>query len=160
MAAVIADGLKGALGGKAGGDGGHQHQNMLAGDHLAGIVPENDLGVGVVLRLQNVDGLVGVDGLKAALGQFLRKARAQHRGAVQAQNGIHRGIVDEVGHQLMGAVLGLAQTGLLVSDIHVVIDVGMIGGKMSPGDAKRRVAPADGQIHQCDHSSYLRLKIK
>ena len=29
----------------------------------------------------------------------------------------------------MGAVLGLAQAGLLVGDVHEVIDVGVIGGK-------------------------------
>ena len=88
------------------------------------------------------------------------QTRTQHRGAVQTQNGIHRSVVDEMGHQLMGAVLGLAQAGLLVGDVHEVIDVGVIGGKMSPGDAKRCVASADGQIHQCDHNSYLRLNNK
>ena len=44
---------------------------MLAPDHPLGVVPENDLGIGIVLRIQNVDCLMGIDGTEAALGQLL-----------------------------------------------------------------------------------------
>ena len=40
-AAVIVDGLDGALGGKAGGNGSHQHQHMLTADHRLNIVPDD-----------------------------------------------------------------------------------------------------------------------
>ena len=155
-AAVIGDGLQGALGGIARGNGSHEHQNVLAPDHALGIVPENDLGVGIVFRLQDIDGLVGIDGAEAALGQLLGKAGAHHTGAVQAQYGVHRGVIHEIGHQLPRAVLGLAEAGLLIGDIHIVIDVGVIGCKMAPGNAKGRTAMANGHLHQSDHSSCLR----
>ena len=79
---------------------------MLAPDHPLGIVPEDDLRVGVVFRLQDVDGLVGVDGPEAALRQLLGKACAHHAGAVQTQDGIYGGVVDKAANQLMGTILG------------------------------------------------------
>ena len=129
---------------------------MLAANHTLGIVPENNLGVGVVLRLQNIDGLMGIDGAEAALGQLLGKAGAHHAGTIQAQYGIHRGVVDEIGNQLPRTVLRLAEAGLLIGDVHIVIDVGMIGCKMAPGDAKRCTAMANGHFHQSNHNSCLR----
>ena len=51
---------------------------------------------------------------------------------------------------------GLAEAGLLIGDIHIVIDVGVIGRKMAPGNAKGRTAMANGHLHQSDHSSCLR----
>ena len=152
IAAVVVDGLQRLLGGETGGHGGHQHQHVFAPNHIDVIVPENDLGVGVVLRLQNIDGVVGVDGAETTLGQLFGHAGAENRGAVQAENGVDRGVVDEIRHQLMSAVLGLAESGFLISNIHKIIDVGMIGGKMSVSDTQGGIAPADGKVHQCNHS--------
>ena len=56
-----------------------------------------------------------------------------------------------MGHQLLGAVLRLAQTGFLEGDVHIVIDMGVVGRKVPPGNAKRGVAPANGKMHQCYH---------
>ena len=58
LATVVANGLNGLLGSKAGGAGCHQDQNVLAPDHGLGVVAENDLGVGVVFRLRDVNGIV------------------------------------------------------------------------------------------------------
>ena len=57
MTAIVADGLDGTAGGNAGGDGCHQHQHILILDHGSHIFPENDLRVGVVFRLGNIDGV-------------------------------------------------------------------------------------------------------
>ena len=124
---------------------------MLPPDHGLHVVPEDDLGVGIVLRLQNIDGLVGVNRPEAALRQLSGNAGTQHRRTIQAQDRIHRGIIDKMGHQLLGAVLRLAEAGFLEGDVHIIIDMGMVGGKMAPGDTQRRVAPADGEIHQGNH---------
>lgn len=156
IAAVVADGLNRPFGGKAGGDRGHQDQHVLAGDHGLDVVPKDDLGVGVVFRLQNVDGLMLVDGPEAGLGQFLGDAGTQNSGAVQTQDGIHRGIIDKMRHQFIGAVLGFTQAGLLIGDVDVVIDVGMIGGEMASCDSQGNFAALNGQMGNFDHSFFLR----
>ena len=155
-AAVVTDGLDGALGSIAGGNGCHKDQNMLAPDHGLHIVPENNLGVGIVLRLQNIDGLMLVDGAETGLGQLLGNAGTQNSGAVQAEDGIHGGIVNKMGDQLVRAVLRFTQTCLLVSDINIVIDMGVIGREVAPGDTQGDIAMADRKIHQFDHLRYLR----
>ena len=125
---------------------------MLAPDHGLDIVPENDLGIGVVFRLHHIDGLVLVDGAEARFGQLVRHAGTQHRGTVQAQHRIHRRIVHKMGHQLVGAFLGLAEPGLLIGDVDVIVDVGVVGCEMPTGDPQRDVAPAHGKVYQFDHN--------
>ena len=88
---------------------------------------------------------------------MVRKPGAQHRGAVQTQHGIHGGIVDEIGHQLIGAVPGLAETGLLVGDVHIVVDMGVIGHEMTLGDPQGGVAALYGQFYKLDHSFFLQF---
>ena len=105
MTAVIMNGFNGALCGKTGGNRSHQHQNVLAADHGLNVIAENDLRIGVILRLHNVDSLVGIDGTEARLGQFVGNAGTQNGSTVQTQDGIHRSVVDEIGNQLIGAVL-------------------------------------------------------
>ncbi len=50
-AAVVLNCLDGTLGGKAGGDGCHQNQNVLTPDHGLDIVTENNLGIGVIFSI-------------------------------------------------------------------------------------------------------------
>ena len=157
LAAIVLDGLDRPLGGKARGNGGHQHQHMLAPDHGLNILPENDLGIGVVFRLHHIDGLVGIDGAEARFGQFLGNAGAQHRSAVQTQHRIHRRIIDKAGNQLIGTVPSLAETGLLIGDVHIIVDMGMVGHKMSLGNSQRRVAPLHRQFYKLDHGAFLRF---
>ena len=133
---------------------------MLALDHVHGVVPEDHLVVDAILRLQHIDGLVGIDGAEAALGQLGSHAGTQNRGTVHTQDGIHRGIVDKMGNQLTGAVLGLTETGLLISNINVVVDVGVVGGKMALGHPQRCFTLSNGQVHQCDHTVSLLKEIK
>jgi hypothetical protein len=130
---------------------------VLAADHRLDIVTENNLGIGIVLRLHNVNGLVGIDGTEAGLGQFVGNAGTQNSGAVQTQNGINGGIIDEVGNQLISAVLGLRNTGLLISDINVVIDMGVIGHKVALGNTQRGIALLNRQFHELDHNYFLRF---
>ena len=157
MAAVVLNGFNRALGGEAGSHGGHQHHDMLSTDHGPDIVPENDLGIGVVLRLQNIDGLVGVDGAEAGLGQLLGNAGTQHGRAVQAEDGIHRRIIEEMGNQLISGVLRLAEPGLLEGNINIIIDMGVIGNEVSLGKAQRHIAPLYGQFDKLDHRTFLQL---
>ena len=119
---------------------------MLAPDHGLDVIPEDDLRVGVVLRLGDVDGLVGVDGAVAGLGQLLGNTGTQNGGAVQAENGIHGNIVAQTADQLIGTVLGLAETGLVEGQINIVIDMGMVGCKMSPGQTEGNFAVPDRQM--------------
>ena len=88
-AAVVANGLNGAIGGKAGGDAGHQDQNVLVPDQRLGIVPENDLAVGVVLRFQHTDFAVIVDAAGAG-NQLPGQAGADDGSAVEAENSANR----------------------------------------------------------------------
>ena len=156
LAAVVAHGFDALVGGKAGGHRSHQHQHMLVADHGLDIVPEDDLGVGIVLRLQNIDGLMLIDGAEAGLGQLLGNAGAQNSGAVQAKDGIHGGIINKVGDQLVCAVLRFTQACLLIGNINIVIDMRVIGREVAPGDAQGDIAMADRKIHQFDHLRYLR----
>ena len=123
-------------------------------------LPEHDLGVCIVLRLQNIDGLVLVDGSESTFGQFFGNTGAQHGGTIQAQYGVHRRIVDEVCHQLPGTVFCLTQARLLISNIYIVIDMTVIGGKVATGIAQRRIPPANRQIDDFDHRKYLRFILK
>mgnify|MGYP003297265218 CR=1 FL=1 len=77
--------------------------------------------------------------------------QTQPEGDRQKQDGIHGSIVNEVGHQLVSAVLGLAQAGLLVSDINVVVDMGMVGCKVAAGNTQGGLTMTDGQVHKLDH---------
>ena len=146
IAAVVADCFDGTLGGITGGHGSHQNQHMLAGDHGLDVVTENDLGVGIVLRLQNVNSLVLVDGAETGLGQFLSNAGTQNSGTVQTQDGIHWCIIDKMRHQFVSGGPGLAQTGLLISNVNIVVNMGMIGSKVAFRKTQGDVAAGNGQV--------------
>ena len=109
-AAVVVDRLDRSLHGVAGGDGSSQDQHMLALDHGGQIVAQDDLAAGGVLRGDDIDGLVGIHVGKAVLGQLVGKAGADDLCAVQAENGIHDGVVLVGSHQLFwhGLCLGKA----------------------------------------------------
>ena len=100
---------------------------------------------------------MGIDGAEAGLGQLLGDAGAQHRRAVQTQHRIHGGIVDKVGNQLIGAVPRFAETGLLVGDVNVVVDMGVVGHEMTLGNPQRGVAVLHGQFYKLDHNFFLHL---
>jgi hypothetical protein len=55
-------------------------------------------------------------------------------------------------HQLFGAGLGFADTGLVVGDIDVIVDVAVVSGKMTTGNSKRDIATATGKMDQLDHN--------
>ena len=136
MTAVIMNGFNGALCGKAGGDGCHQNQNSLALNHGLDVITENDLGVCIIFGLYNIDGLMGIDGVEAGLGQFLGNTGTQNGSAVQTQDGINGCIINEMGNQLVSGSLGFAQTSLLLGNIDVVIDVGVVCCEMTAGNAQ------------------------
>jgi hypothetical protein len=92
-----------------------------------------------------------VDGAEAGLGQFLGDTGTQDSGAVQAEDGIHGGIIDEMGNELIGAVLGFTQTGLIIGDVDIIVDVRVIGGEVATGDPQGDIAAADRQVHKFDH---------
>ena len=152
LAAVIADGFHTLIGGVSGGAGCHEDQNVLIANHGLHIVTENHLGVGVVLRLNNVDGIVGIDALETASAQLLSKAGADDSRTVQTQNGIHRGIILEVGDQLLGDRLSLAETGLGEGNIDVIIDMAVVGSEMPTGNPKGYVSMSHRQIGNFNHN--------
>ena len=161
LAAVVTDGLDALLGGEAGGAGCHQHQHVLVADHGLDVVPEEHLVVDAEFRLHHIDRLVGVDALEAALGQLVGKAGADDGGAVQTEDGIDHGAVGQGLDQLLGNSLGFAETGLGVGNINIIIDMGVVGGEMPPGDTQGNVATSYRQVHQVDHTSILHThKIK
>ena len=67
--AVIPDSLDSGAGGKAGGQGGCQHQHMLAHNHRSNIVPEDQLASGGMFRSHNVNRLVRIHAPEPGLGQ-------------------------------------------------------------------------------------------
>ena len=124
---------------------------MLAPDHGLNIITEDHLTTGVAFRLQHIDGLVLIDGAETALGQLDANESAQHGGAVQTDDGIHRGIVDETGHQLISGGFGLAEAGLVIGDINVVVDVAVVGCKVTAGHTQRHISVATLQMLQIYH---------
>ena len=65
-----------------------------------------------------------------------------------------------MGHQFIGTVFGFAQTGLLIGDVDVIIDVGVVGGEVTAGDTQGDFAALNGQIGNLNHSLFLRVSIK
>ena len=66
---------------------------------------------------------MGIDAADSAFGQFVRKAGANDRRPIQAQNGVHHGCGVKMGHQLLRDVLRFTQSCLLVGDINIIIDM-------------------------------------
>ena len=121
---------------------------MLAPHHRLDVLPEDKLAVRVVFRFDHVDGLVRIDGQKARLGQGLRQAGADHLGALQAQNGVHNGGAHVFFHQFFGHGLRLAQAGFHGGHINIIIDVAVVGGKVTRRNFQRHIPLADGQLDQ------------
>lgn len=155
LAAVIFGACDAALGGIAGGDAGHQDQNLLVPDVGLNIVTEDHLVEGVVLRLHHTD-LVGIADGVASGGQGLGQARAHQSHAVHAQDGIDLGIC-KILSQLRRDGLGVSQADLLVGDVDVVIDVAVVGCEVASGDPERNVASADRELHSLKHCVYLQF---
>ena len=82
---------------------------------------------------------MGVNGAESRFGQLLSNAGSQYRRAVQAEDGVHRRIIDKMGDQLIGGVPRLTETGLLEGDINVIIDVGVVCDKMSLGKTQGHI---------------------
>ena len=155
LAAIVAHSLDALVGGIAGGTGGHEDQHMLVTDHGLDVVAEDHLGVGVVLGLHHINGIVRVHAAEAALGQLLRQAGADDRGAVQTQNGIHGRIILKGSHQILGSSLGFAEPGLGIGDVDIIVNMAVVGGKMATGNTQRGIAALYRQIGDLDHSSIL-----
>ena len=128
---------------------------MLTPDHGLQIVPEDHLGVIIVFRLHHIHGLMGVDGAEARFGQLLGHAGAKNGCSIQTQNGVHGGIIDKMRNQLRGGVLRLVQTGFLLSDVDVIVDVAVVGGEVALGDAQGGLSVASGQVGQFWHKRFL-----
>ena len=159
-AAVIADRLDGGLRGVAGGDGGRQHQHVLACDHRRGVVAEDQLAAGGVFRRGHIDGAVGVHVHVAGAGQLAGHARADHLRAVQAQDGVDdRGGV-ELAAQHDRRVTRLGEAVLGHRHVDVVVEVAVAGGEMSRRQTKRDIALPVGILDQLDghraHSFFSR----
>ena len=132
---------------------------MLALQHGLEVVAEEQLAVGVVFRADDIDGLVGVDGGKAAFGQFPGKAGADDLGAVQADDGVDDGAGDVFLGQLSGHRLGVAQASLEGGDVDVIVDVAVVGGKVPLGHLQRhRAAAGIDLLHTLFHKASSMLK--
>jgi hypothetical protein len=57
-----------------------------------------------------------------------------------------------MGNQFVCAVLSLTQAGLLVSNINIIIDMRVIGGKMALCNSQRHFTPANRQMFDFDHN--------
>ena len=125
---------------------------MLALDHGGQIVAQDDLAAGGVLRGDDIDGLVGVHVGKAVLGQLVGKAGADDLRAVQAENGIHDGVVLVGSHQLFCHGLCLGKAGLLGGDIDIVIDVAVAGCEMALCHTQEQIALVGGKLYHVDHN--------
>ena len=97
------------------------------------VVPENDLGIIVELRLDHIDRLMLIDGAKTALCQLLSNTRTQHRRPVQTKNSIYRRIIDKMRNQSVGGRFGLAESGFLGGNINIIVNMAVVGCKMAPG---------------------------
>ena len=58
-------------------------------------------------------------------------------------------------HQLISAILRLTQAGLLVGDVDVIIDVGVVGGEVAVGNSQGYLAVLHRQMLQFDHMRNL-----
>ena len=128
-----------------------QEFNCNLDDEIIDIITENNLGIGIVFGLYNVNGLVLIDGMEAGFGQFLGNTGTQNSSAVQTQDRIDGGIIDKMGNQLVSNVLRFTQTGLLVGDINIVIDMGVIGGEVTAGNTQGNLSVADRQMGYFNH---------
>ena len=155
LAAVVTDGLDALLGGIAGGAGSHQHQHMLVADHGLDVVTEEHLVVDAEFRLHNINGLVGVQAVEAVLAQLICQAGADDCGAVQTQDGIHRGTAPvKSSHQLLCNFPSLTQTALGIGNINIIVNVAMVGRKMTLGHPEGNIAALNGKSAGFDHKSY------
>ena len=150
LAAVIADGFQGGLDGVAGGDGGRQHQHVLAHDHGGVVLTEEQLGAGGVLGGHNVNGVVGVVVGIAAAGEFGGDGAADQLGAVQAEDGVDDGHGADVVAQLGGDLLGLGQTVLGHRQVDVIVEVAVAGGKVAHRHAQRHIGVVGAGFKQTD----------
>ena len=113
------------------GYGSHQEDDVLVfypGDH---IVPEKHLTAGDIFRLDDIDGLMSVHGKEAGFHQLLGQKCADYLGAVQADDGVHDGIMHILLSQGVGSLLCFGHPGLGKCHINIIVDVGMVGGKMT-----------------------------
>ena len=156
VAAVVTDGLQAALGGKAGGDAGHDHQDIFVADVLQHVVPEDHLAVGIKFRLHNGNISAVVHAAAATVDQFFAQTGADDGRAIQTQNGIDGGVPLILRSQDPGHSLSLRQAGLLKGDINIIIDVAVVGRKMAFRHTQGDIALANGEFHDLKHSVYLR----
>ena len=104
---------------------------MLILDHMHQIVAENDLAVVIELRAHHIDTLVAVHGHKTALCQLIGQKRADHFHAFHTYNGVHHRVKKIQARHHLGDSLCLAGPALKHGQIQVIVDVGMVGGKMA-----------------------------
>ena len=122
---------------------------MLVPDQGLGVVAEDNLAVGVVLRLQHADVAVIVDTAGGG-DELFRQTGADDSRAIQTEDRVDRnGTV--MRRKLLGNVSGLGQTGLMVGNINVVVDMAVVGRKMASGHTKGHVSSLDGQFLNFNH---------
>jgi hypothetical protein len=100
---------------------------------------------------------VGIDATDAALGQLVSQTSTDDSGAVQAENGIHKGAIDNSLRQMLGYGLRLAQTGLGIGNIDVVIDMAVVGSKVTASKPQGNISMTHGQVGNFDHIGILRI---
>ena len=132
-AAVIPQTFQGTADGFAGGYRGKQQKNIFSPNHFLGIVPEDHLIIGVGLGCDNTDIIAAVEHPGARLGKLICQESADHLRAFQADNRIN-GRRSEIGpRQLHRRVFRHAVKTLDTGHIHIIVDMGVVGGKM-PGN--------------------------
>ena len=107
---------------------------------MGGILTEDHLTGGGVLRRYDIHGVMLVGGADAGGGHLLGKARAQDLGPVQAQHRVDDERMVELDDQLLRRLPGLGQAVLGVGHVDVVVDVAVVGGEVSLGNAQGNAA--------------------
>ncbi len=138
QSAVIAHTFNAAANADAGCNGCHQQNDILAAHHRFNVFTEKQLAVCRAFRANDINGLMCiVDGVSGIL-QLLCKECADYVRAVQTDDGVNRsGIVGILLCQNMGTFCRFIQAGLDRCQINIIIDVRVIGDKMSGNRLQR-----------------------
>ena len=133
LAVVVFQAVDAAHYSPAGGSTGDKQQHLLAPDHALAVVTEYHLVVAVHFGGDNVDVVAVVKRAVGACGKLLGKKCTQHLRSLKAYDGVDVcGIVDTRQH--LCGLLGVFVFALELVKVYIVVDVRVVGGKMSWDD--------------------------
>ena len=120
---------------------------MLVPNHGLQVVPENHLPVGVMLRGDDINGLVGVDGDKSSPAQLLGQIGANDLSSVQTENGIHNGSGHIMVHQGLSCQLSFTLASFQGGHVQIAVDVGVVGGEVAVNEFQRHISVLGHNLH-------------